>query len=50
MQPFKVVHKDNIETYLYNPNDQSVLDFVLEQGWTKDLKDTPPTEPLMETS
>ena len=48
MQPFKVVNKDNVETYLYNPNDQSVLDFILEQGWTKDLKDTPTMEPLME--
>ena len=46
MQPFTVVHKNNIETYLYN---QSVLDFVLEQGWTKDLERTPTTEPLMET-
>lgn len=49
MQPFKVVHKDNIETYLYNPNEQSVLDFVLEQGWTKYLENTHTTEPLMET-
>ena len=37
MQPFKVVNKNNVNTYLYNPNEQSVLDFVLGQGWTKDL-------------
>ena len=49
MQPFTVVHKNNIETYLYNPNNQSVLDFVLEQGWKKDLESTPTTETLMET-
>ena len=49
MQPFKVVHNDNVETYLYNSNEQSVLDFVLEQGWTKYLENTHTTEPLMET-
>ena len=37
MQPFKVVNKNNVNTYLYNPNEQSVLDFVLGQGWMKDL-------------
>ena len=49
MQPFKVVHNDNVETYLYDSNEQSVLDFVLEQGWTKYLENTHTTEPLMET-
>ena len=32
MQPFKVAHKDNTDNYLYNPSEQSVLDFILEQG------------------
>ena len=39
-QPFKVVDKGNLNDYLYNPSGQSVLDFILEQGW----KDTPTTE------
>ena len=39
-QPFKVVDKENIDNYLYNTSGQSVLDFILEQGW----KNTPTTE------
>ena len=49
LQPFKVIHGDNPHTYLYNQTNQSVLDFVLEQGWTKDLAATPTTDSLMET-
>ena len=41
MQPFKVAHKDNTDTYLYNPSNQSVLDFILEQGWKKNSDNTP---------
>lgn len=48
-QSFKVVHKNNPGTYLYNPTNQSVLDFVLEQGWTKDLAATCTTDNLVET-
>ena len=44
MQPFKVAHKDSIDTYLYNPSEQSVLDFILEQGWKKNLDNTPTME------
>ena len=44
MQPFKVAHKDNIDNYLYNPSEQSVLDFILEQGWKKNSGNTPMTE------
>ena len=39
-QPFKVVDKENLNIYLYNTSGQSVLDFILEQGW----KNTPTTE------
>ena len=49
LQPFKVIHKNNPHTYLYNPTNRSVLDFILEQGWTKDLAATPTTDNLMET-
>ena len=49
LQPFKVIHKTNPHTYLYNPTNQSVLDFVLDQGWTKDLAATHTTDNLMET-
>ena len=44
VQPFKVVDKRNLNEYLYNTSGQSVLDFILEQGW----KDTPTTESLKE--
>ena len=40
----KVAHKDSIDTYLYNPSEQSVLDFILEQGWKKNLDNTPTME------
>ena len=48
-QSFKVIHKNDPHTYLYNPTNQSVLDFVLDQGWTKDSAATPTTDNLMET-
>ena len=32
-QSFKVIHKNNPDNYLYNPSGQSVLDFILKQGW-----------------
>ena len=44
MQPFKGAHKNNIDTYLYNPSKQSVLDFILEQGWRKNSDNTPTME------
>ena len=44
-----MIHRDNPHTYLYNQTNQSVLDFVLEQDWTKDLAATPATDSLMET-
>ena len=44
MQPFKVAHKDSIDTYLYNPSEQSILDFILEHGWKKNLDNTPTME------
>ena len=40
LQSFKVVDKENLNDYLYNTSGQSVLDFILEQGWTN----TPTTE------
>ena len=48
-QSFKVIHKNDPHTYLYNPTNQSVLDFVLDQGWMKDSAATPTTDNLMET-
>ena len=30
LQRFKLIYKNNPHTYLYNPTNQSVLDFVLE--------------------
>ena len=32
-QSFKVIDKNNPENYLYNPSGQSVLDFILNEGW-----------------
>ena len=49
MQPFKVVHKDNTDTFLYNPSKQNVLDFILDQGWKKNSESTPTMESLKET-
>ena len=43
LQSFKVVHKNNPTTYLYNPSNQNVVDFILERGWTKDSTTTTPT-------
>ena len=48
-QPFKVIHKHDPHTYLYNPTNQSIPDFVLEQAWTKDSAATLTTDNLMET-
>ena len=33
LQNFKVVHKNNPTTYLYNPSNQNALEFILEQEW-----------------
>ena len=35
LQPFKVVNNDNINKYLYNEQEQSVLDYILNAGWKK---------------
>ena len=44
LQNFKVVHKNDPTTYLYNPSNQNVVDFILEQGWlTKDSITITPT-------
>ena len=43
LQSFKVVHKNDPTTYLYNPSNQNVVDFVLERGWTKDSATTTTT-------
>ena len=47
LQLFKVVHKNDPTTYLYNPNNQNVVDFILDQGWL--TKDSTPT-PMMDSS
>ena len=38
LQSFNVVDKENLNDYLYNTSGQSVLDFILEQGWTQHLR------------
>ena len=48
-QSFKVIHKKDPHMYLYNPTNQSILDFVLDQEWMKDSAATPTTDNLMET-
>ena len=48
-QSFKVLNKTDPYTYLCNPTNQSVLDFVLDQRWTKGLATTRMTDNLMET-
>ena len=49
LQPLKVVNKNNPNRYLYNPNNQSILDFLLEKGWMKDLAATSTTDNLVAT-
>ena len=50
MQSLKVVHKNDPTMYLYNPNNQNVVDFILEQGWlTKDSTPTPTMDSSKET-
>ena len=44
LQSFKVVHKNDLTTYLYNSSNQNVVDFILKKGWlTKDSTTTTPT-------
>ena len=49
LQSFKVINKDNLNNYLYNPSRQSILEFILDQGWKKNLETTPTTESSKET-
>ena len=44
LQSFKVVNKDNLKGYLYNPSGESVLEFILDQGWKRDSEIRPTTE------
>ena len=46
LQPFKVVNKNNLNEYLYNPSGESVLEFILDAGWKRSSVDTP----MMESS
>ena len=49
LQSFKVVRKNDPTTYLHNPSNQTVVDFILEQGWlTKDSTTT--ITPTMDSS
>ena len=49
LQSFKVVRKNNPTTYQHNPSNQTVVDFILEQGWlTKDSTTT--ITPTMDSS
>ena len=34
-----MIDKNNPENYLYNPSGQSILDFILNQGWMDMLND-----------
>ena len=38
LQPFKVVNHSNINRYLYNDHEQSVLDFILNEGWKTNIR------------
>ena len=49
LQPLKVVNKNNPNTYLYNLTNQSIIDFVLEKGWMKDLAATRTMDNLVAT-
>ena len=49
LQSFKVVNKDNLNNYLYNPSRQSILEFILDQGWKKNSETTATTESSNET-
>ena len=49
LQSFKVVRKNDPTTYQHNPSNQTVVDFILEQGWlTKDSTTT--ITPTMDSS
>ena len=37
LQSFKVVNNDNINKYLYDDQEQSVLDFILNVGWKANI-------------
>ena len=37
LQPFKVVNNDNVNKYLYNDQEQNVLDFILNAGWKTNI-------------
>ena len=51
LQPFKVVNNNNLDKYLYNEKEQTVLDFILNAGWKKTtLESTPITESSKEMS
>ena len=47
LQSFKVVNNNNLDEYLYNKKEQTILDFVLNAGWKRT---TPITESLKEIS
>ena len=37
LQSFKVVNYNNINRYLYNDHEESVLDFILKAGWKANI-------------
>ena len=37
LQSFKVVNRNNIDRYLYNDHEQSVLDFILNAAWETNI-------------
>ena len=49
LQPLKVLNKNNPNTYLYNLTNQSIIDFVLEKRWMKDLAATCTMDNLVAT-
>ena len=38
LQTFKVVNHNNINRYLYKDHEQSVLDFILNEGWKTNIR------------
>ena len=49
LQNFKVVHKNDPTTYLFNLSNQNALEFILEQGW-QTIDSAAATTPTMDSS
>ena len=50
LQSFKVVNNNNLDKYLYNEKEQTVLDFILNAGWKNKKVNTLTMDNLKEMS